>query len=158
MENDYENVILDLERRRAAYNAHVDALIQGLRTVVSAGVGSAAGGATATAHSAHAPGGLLTPESLFGKSIPEAAIIALQAIKKPLHAKEIAEALEGAAYHHRSKNFVNTVNSILNRREETIGDVMKVGKAWALPEWYPGRRKAARAQASNGNGDDGSAS
>ena len=136
---DYERVIADLEGRRAAFNASVDAAIHAIRAVLAAGTGIVS--ATEPAPRPVASNGRLTPDMLFGKSIPEAAILCLQVHKRPMTPPDIAEALESASYHHQSKRFANTVNSILNRRYGTVGDVVKIGKTWALAEWYPGRRR-----------------
>jgi hypothetical protein len=138
---DYEKVIADLEGRRLAFNASVDAAIIAIRAVLAAGTGI--GRPHEPVAASAAPNGHLTPEMLFGKSIPEAAMTCLQTFKRPMGSKEIADALDAASYHHRSKNFPNTVNSILNRREENVGDVVRVGRQWGLAEWYPGRRRKA---------------
>lgn len=137
---DYEKVIADLESRRTSFNASIDAAIQAIRSVLAAGAG-----ATATArHEPASNGGSLTPDMLFGRSIPEASMICLQVHKTPMSPREIVDALEAAKFHHQSKNFVNTLNSVLNRRAEVVGDVVKVGRSWALAEWYPGRRRTSK--------------
>lgn len=66
---------------------------------------------------------------------------------------------------------VNVVGSVLTRRFNQVGDVVKVGRGiWGLKEWYPGRnfkpvsRAAALIAASIGDpvalqgGDDGDGS
>lgn len=137
---DYEKVIADLEQRRTSFNFSIDSAISAIKAVVSAGT-SAAPVTITTDGRGMSMSSSLAPGMLFGKSIPEAAITALTVYKRPMAAKEIGEALEAASYHHRSKNFTNTVNSILNRRTGTVGDVVRIGKTWALAEWYPGRRR-----------------
>lgn len=137
----YERVIADLESRRAAFNASIDSAISAIRAVLSAGSGTTTPAGEPVAGVVPMNGGTLTPDMLFKKSIPEAAIMALQVLRKPLTTKQIVAALEAASFHHQSQNFGNTVNSILHRRESTTGDVMKIGKTWVLAEWYPGRRR-----------------
>lgn len=148
---DYEKVIADLEGRRTAFNASVDAAVQAIRAVLAAG--TAVAPKLDSGPHGNLAAGRLTPDMLFGKSIPEAAIICLNAIKRPMETKEIVEALEGASFHHRSQNFGNTVNSILHRRAANEGDVVKNGKKWALADWYPARRRG-RQHASNGLPDE----
>jgi hypothetical protein len=141
---DYERVIADLESKRAAFNAAVDGAILGLRHVVAA----IAGLPTVQIQGAHIPstavvGGGITPDMFFGLGIAEAAIKYLSVVKKQQSSREITDALEAAGYHHTSQNFLNTVNTALYRRVKDEGDVVKIGRNWALAEWYPGRRRAA---------------
>ncbi len=141
---DYDAVIADLEQKRAAFNTAIDNAIQGIRHVLNAINGLPATGL---------PGGVtgpltveplpqtITPATFFGLSIAEAAIRFLQIVKKQQTTREIAEGLEEARYHHTSANFVNTVNTALYRRERDEADVVRIGRNWALAEWYPGRRR-----------------
>lgn len=144
---DYEKVISDLEAKRAAFNAAVDVAIQNMRFVMAAmnslSVAPAAGNLALLGHAPKVsvtPGGV-TPDAFFGLGIAEAAIKYLQIVKRQQTSRDIADALEGANYHHTSQNFVNTVNTALYRRERDEKDVVKIGRNWALAEWYPGRRK-----------------
>jgi hypothetical protein len=142
---DYEAVIADLETKRAAFNASVDGAINGIRHVLNAIAGLPSGpGVTPHISSTAVVGGqqaALTPDAFFGLNLADAAIKYLQNVKKQQTTREIADALEAANYHHTSQNFVNTVNTALYRREKEDGDVVKIGRNWALAEWYPGRRR-----------------
>ena len=77
----------------------------------------------------------------FGLGIGDAAVKYLQIVKRQQSTREIAEALVAANYPHTSRNFVNTVNTALYRRSKDDGDVIRIGRNWALAEWYPGRRR-----------------
>jgi hypothetical protein len=143
---DYERVIADLEAKRNAFNLSVDSAIQGIRHVLAAiGALPAAQQITGTHVSSTATVNppSLTPDAFFGLGIAEAAVRYLQIVKRQQMTREIAEALESANYHHTSQNFINTVNTALSRRLKDEGDVIKIGKKWALAEWYPGRRTRA---------------
>ncbi len=152
---DYEKVVADLEAKRARFNAWVDGAIQNIRQVIAAVsgipqnmsiVGSGGlGGFTGTGNTVGAH--VLTPDSLFGLSIAEAAIKILQNAKQQQSTREITDALIAAKYHHTSQNFINTVNTALYRRERDDGDVVRIGRNWALTEWYPGRRRGRQAAA-----------
>jgi len=146
----YERVIADLEARRTAFNAAIDASIQNLRTVLAFGsapvggvvlTGVQAKGGTGTVTAPIYTGAAPTPDTFFGLSIAEAAIRWLSIVKKQQTTREIVDGLEAANYHHTSQNFINTVNTALYRRERDEADVVKIGRNWALAEWYPGRRR-----------------
>jgi hypothetical protein len=154
---DYEKVVADLEAKRATFNAWVDTAIQNMRQVLAAVsgipqsmsvVGSGGGlfplSGTGNPHGTHA----LTPDAFFGLSIAEAVIKYLQSVKQQQTTREITDALLAAKYHNTSRNFINTVNTALYRRERDEGDVVRIGRAWALTEWYPGRRRPAKGSTS----------
>ena len=153
---DYEKVLADLEARRAAFNSAVDAAINGIRHVLSA-VATLPAQPTAGPHTTptlvSGSSMSLSPDAFFGMSIAEAAVKYLSVVKRQQRSREIAEALETAGYHHTSTNFTNTVNTALYRRAKDDGDVVRIGRNWALAEWYPGRRKPTKS-ASNTRGDD----
>lgn len=146
---DYERVIADLEAKRAAFNSAIDSAISGIRHVLVAISGLSP--SPANVGGAHVPGTAvvgqpsLTPDTFFGLGIAEAAIKYLQVVKRQQTSREITDALEAAHYHHTSQNFMNTVNTALYRRSRDEGDVIKIGRNWALSEWYPGRRRASKA-------------
>ena len=136
---DYERVIADLEAKRTTFNTAIDNAIQGLRHVATAMSTLPSGSPDVLPQT---PAGVLTPDAFFGMGIAQAAVKYLKSVKKQQSSKEIAEGLERANFHHTSKNFGNTVNTALGRRAEDDGDVVKIGRKWALAEWYPGRRRS----------------
>lgn len=131
MSNDpYAAVIADLERKRA----EIDKLIESLK-------------AYRQASSAPAPIVEKTPEaaSTFvapgiyefkGKNVADSAKIILERANKPLTNTEILEALKARGYESESAQPLNTVGSIINRRSQQVGDIVRVGRGtWALKEW-----------------------
>lgn len=146
MSVDYDAFIADLEAKRTAFNAWVDGAIQNIRQIQTAmsGVPQTAQPASQVVHPPSGGGGTLTltPDAFFGLSLAEAAIKILQTTKRQHTTREITDALEAANYHHTSQNFINTVNTALYRRERDDGDVVRIGRSWALSEWYPGRRRS----------------
>ena len=56
-------------------------------------------------------------------------------VKEPQSTAEIAEALERGGYPTKSRNFRNTVRSVLDRHAKTVGEIVKVQKNWGLAEW-----------------------
>ena len=148
-EIDYDDVIADLEAKRAAINASIDAAIQGIthaRAAMAAFSGLTGVQHLALPHIASTatvgpPAATVEPSTFFGLGVAEAALKYLATIKRQQSTREIADALEAAHYHHTSQNFPNTVNTALYRRERVEADVVKIDGKWALAEWYPGRRR-----------------
>jgi len=145
---DYEAVVADLEAKRAAFNSAVDGAIAGIKHVL--GAIAAMPGSPQVIATATVPSGAVvhpasvTPDTFFGLNLAESAIRYLQIVKKQQTTREITDALEAANFHHQSSNFVNTVNTALYRRERDEADVVRIGRNWALAEWYPGRRRPVK--------------
>ena len=68
-------------------------------------------------------------------TLTEAAQQYLEMVKEPQSTAEIAEALERGGYPTKSRNFRNTVRSVLDRHAKTVGEIVKVQKNWGLAEW-----------------------
>ncbi len=68
-------------------------------------------------------------------TLTEAAQRYLGMVKEPQSTAEIAEALERGGYPTKSRNFRNTVRSVLDRHAKTVGEIVKVQKNWGLAEW-----------------------
>jgi len=139
---DYAAVLADLEQKRAL----LDSTIASLRAVL-AGVGltdtvpsSGSGGhAGPQFQSGEIPAG-----AFHGKSIPEAAKIYLEIVKKKQSTREIMEALLKGGMETTSDNFESTVAAGLNRAKKLSGEIAKVSGGWGLASWYhPGVRAAA---------------
>jgi hypothetical protein len=64
----------------------------------------------------------------------EAAMAHIRSVGHPVPNPELAKAVEQGGFVHQSKNFANTLNSILWRRLERVGDVRKTPQGWALAE------------------------
>ena len=78
--------------------------------------------------------------AFLGKSIVEAAKMLLAARRQPLRNPDIATAFSAGGLVLNSKEPANTIGSVLGRRANDVGDIVKVGRGtWGLMEWYPGR-------------------
>lgn len=133
---DYAEVMKDLEVKRALMNARFDAAIAAIRHVIALngaehqpdlpGIGSSASSAHSTVR---------VDPPFRGMVMGDAAIKHLQLVGRHVPNPELARALEFGGFEHRSKNFPNTLNSVLRRRAMTVGDLEKTGEGWGLPKW-----------------------
>ena len=89
------------------------------------------------------PGALTfsAPDAFFGLGLIDAAKKYLSGVKAPRSAKEIAQALVSGGFTTTSKDFNNTVFSVLSRENKQDGAIVKVNTGWGLPEWYPGLKR-----------------
>lgn len=125
---DYPAVLNDLERQRQAMNARFDAAIAAIRQIIS------------MAHDRQPalPGVMPTvPQGLPGGpykdlSMVEAAKAHLRAAGRAVPNLTLAKALEEGGFPHKSKNFPNTLNSVLWRRAKNEGDVQKSAQGWEI--------------------------
>lgn len=62
----------------------------------------------------------------------EAAQIYLSTVKDPQSTADIADALKRGGYPTESRNFRNTVRSVLDRHAKTEGVIVKVHRNWGL--------------------------
>lgn len=85
--------------------------------------------------------------AFLGMSIAEAAKKLLTTKRRAMNNAEIAAGLVAGGLVMNSREPQNTVGSILTRRFDSVGDVVRVGRGtWGLAEWYRNRtfkRKAA---------------
>ncbi len=78
--------------------------------------------------------------AFLGMSIPDAAKKLLASERRAMGNPEIWEKLKAGGLHLNSIDPVNTVGSVLSRRFDKTGDIVRVGRGtWGLAEWYPGR-------------------
>ncbi len=137
-EIDYSAVLADLEARRAM----LDSAIAGLRLIVGQGQGALVepGALAVTGPRSDASQGVteareIVPGTWHGLSVAEAARKFLEMTKKKQRTKDIAEALQRGGIESLSGNFYGGVFTTMQRRK----DFIKLGKFWALAEWYPNR-------------------
>jgi hypothetical protein len=133
---DYVAFLADLEAKRAA----LDQAIASLRAVMAGGALANVGATVPLSDlSAGIHGGDVPVGAFLGKSIPEAAKLCLQIIKKKLTSREIAEALKKGGIETISKNFSLIVHSILMRSARSgASGIVKLDRShWGLAEWYP---------------------
>ena len=78
--------------------------------------------------------------AFLGMSLPEAAKKLLTTRRKPLTSAEIAAQLQMGGLIMNSADPVNTIGSVLTRRFNVVGDIVRVGRGvWGLASWYPNR-------------------
>lgn len=142
---DYGAVLADLEAKRA----DLDRAISSLRRIVELGVvvGIAEGAPpllngnlSASLHGGEVPVG-----AFLGKSIPEAAKLCLQIVKRKMTSREIADNLRKGGIETTARNFPSLVHSILTRAaSKPPREIAKLDRShWGLSEWYPAGMRAA---------------
>lgn len=131
---DYGPVLSDLIARRDLLNqaiASLEALALGSSEGMSF-VKLAANVQNPGLHSGEVPSG-----AFLGKSIPEATKLYLSIVKRKQTTREISEALSKGGMETTSKNFEGIVGAGLNRAMNKAGEIVRVGRGWALAAWYP---------------------
>lgn len=126
----YRTVLKDLKRRKKV----IDAAIAGVTALL---------GESEAALQACLPvplpktqeSGDVASGSFADLTLTEAAQRYLEMVNEPQSTAEIAEALERGGYPTESRNFRNTVRSVLDRHAKTVGEIVKVHKNWGLPKW-----------------------
>ncbi|MHB9361967.1 winged helix-turn-helix domain-containing protein [Mesorhizobium sp. LNJC403B00] len=131
----YEVVLNDLRAKKAQIEQAISA-IEAMR-------GGTPSGSYLTAASV-APTGqnsdIDSPGAFLGMSIVDAAKKLLAAKRQPLRNPDIAAAFKRGGLAMNSKDAVNTIGSVLTRRANDVGDLVKVDRGtWGLKEWYPNR-------------------
>jgi hypothetical protein len=124
----YEQVLADLRAKRAKIDAAIEAIEDLLGVASSAPAGSLQRQGASQA---------IEGDTFFGLSVADAAKKYLQIVKKKQSTRDIAKALESGGLTHNSKDFYNTVYTVLTRSEffAKLPD-----STWGLAEWYKGRR------------------
>jgi|SRR5882672_10063705 len=122
---DYNAVLADLEARKA----QVESAIAAVKTILASS-GFVANGASE---------GVIRPENIpshafLTLSISEAAKKYLDMVKAKQTLPQIMQALERGGLPPAK---YNTVYSVLRRRENQVGDILRMGEEWGLTEWYP---------------------
>lgn len=137
----YAAVIADLKAKREQIDNTIAALeaLAGGAVVISSGVGGTSGVSTGTAHGVAHP--IEETAGMFlGMSIVDAAKKLLAMRKRTMGNVEIASEIQKGGLVLKSAEPANVVGSVLTRRFQQHGDVVKVGRGiWGLKEWYPGR-------------------
>ena len=135
--NAYAVVIADLKRQRG----EIDAMIAQLEAMAD---GSPAPPKAASAPKAQdAVGHHSQPRKenpYLGMSIVDATKGLLASKRKTMNSADIVAELEAGGLVLTGAKKSNTVGSVLNRRQNKVGDVVSVTRGmWGLKEWYPGR-------------------
>jgi hypothetical protein len=125
---DYEAVLADLEAKRKALNARFDAAEAAIRQVLAMEVQPVFPSMTG----ANIVRNSLTERPYMGLTMVDAAVKHLSLHPGPIPNTQLARALEQGGFEHKSKDFPNTLNSVLRRRAMAVGDLRKEAKGWAL--------------------------
>ncbi len=131
----YEAVIADLVAKRDEMDRAI-AFLSGVRAL-QGGVPLSVG----VAASPNSDNGIVETAGMFlGMSIVDAAKKLLAMRKRTMGNVEIAREIQAGGLVLSGKDPVNVVGSVLTRRFNDTGDIVKVGRGiWGLKEWYPGR-------------------
>lgn len=128
----YAAVLADLKAKRD----QIDEAIRVIESLRSGVVSSATGPHSAAPHQPHQP----KEGEFLGMSIPDAVKKLLASRRKTMNNADIVAALQAGGLAMTSKDPQNTVGSVLTRRFNTVGDIVRVGRGiWGLQEWYPNR-------------------
>jgi hypothetical protein len=129
----YDIVLADLKAQRD----RIDQAIAAIESV--RGTGAASRPVSAATPATSQPS-VDEPGAFLGMTIPDAAKKLLASRRKTLGNAEIVAAFKAGGLAMNSVDPINTVGSVLTRRFNTIGDIVRVGRGtWGLAEWYPGR-------------------
>ena len=133
----YAAVLADLQAKRDQIDQTI-ALLTSLR-----------GGTQPPINFAADVGGITETAGMFlGMSIADAAKKLLGQRKRTMGNVEIAREIQAGGLVLSGKDPVNVVGSVLTRRFNDAGDIVKVGRGiWGLKEWYPGRTFKAASKA-----------
>ncbi|MDH7974266.1 hypothetical protein QH494_18925 [Sphingomonas sp. AR_OL41] len=146
----YDAVLADLRAKREQIDQAIS-VIENLRSGVRAAHPFAR---VASESHANDQGIIETAGMFLGMSIVDASKKLLALRKKTLGNVEIARELQAGGLAFSGSDPVNVVGSVLTRRFNNVGDVVKIGRGiWGLKEWYPGRTFKP-----SGKGSGGSAS
>lgn len=135
---DYGMFLADLEAKRAM----LEQAIASVRAVMASGALVSVGDsmpAMADSVSVGLHGGDVPVGAFLGKSIPEAAKLCLQIVKRKLTSREVAEFLKKGGIETAAKNFPTQVHSILTRAAKShTSPILKLDRShWGLADWYP---------------------
>ncbi len=136
---DYGAVLADLQAKRAA----LDQAIISLQAAAASGALIAGPGEAASALNGLASlgtyGGDVPVGAFLGKSIPDAAKLCLQIVRRKMTTREIADALKKGGIDSTAKtSFSAIVHSVLTRASKSDVGIVKFDRShWGLAEWMP---------------------
>ena len=132
---DYAAILNDMRAKRAALDASISALETTLNMFGQGSEGLAAGGAIAPSGVSGTPMDLPTG-AFLGKSIPDAILLYLAAMRQRKTVKDIAAGLKEGGIVSTSSKFEGVVQARLQAMK-AAGKVLKFSDGWGLSEWYP---------------------
>jgi hypothetical protein len=151
---DYGAFLADLEAKRAV----LEQAIASIRAVMASGALAVSMGDSmppmADSVSLGLHGGDVPVGAFLGKSIPEAAKLCLQIVKRKLTSREIADYLKKGGIETSSKNFAMQVHSILTRAAKpSTSQLLKLDRSyWGLADWYPAGMRSGTSSEKRTNG------
>lgn len=141
----YEAVLADLRTKRDQLDQAI-AMIEAVRSG-----GATAGVQPSGSGSAPAEG----PGAFLGMTIVDAAKKLLATRRQPLKNPDIAAAFKSGGLVLQSAEPANTIGSVLTRRANEVGDVVRIGRGtWGLKDWYPNQSFKKKDKADNGEKGD----
>ena len=126
----YRTVLKDLKRRKKV----IDAAIAGVTALMGESEAELQACLPVSLRNTQESGDLASG-AFADLSLTDAAQIYLSTVKDPQSTADIADALKRGGYPTESRNFRNTVRSVLDRHAKTVGEIVKVHKNWGLAEW-----------------------
>lgn len=140
----YEAVLADLRAQRERINIAITTLeaIRGGKPMPRTDMSHiSGGGASASGDTKAGNRPDLGPGAFLGMSIVEAAKKLLATKHHQMRTADIVTELEKGGLMLTSVDKGNTVGSVLLRRFQNTGDIVRVKRGlWGLQEWYPGRK------------------
>jgi len=136
---DYGVFLADLEAKRAAL---VQA-IASIRSLMASGALAVSGAEMAPASNGgplvSAYGGEIPVGAFLGKSIPDAAKLCLQIVRRKMTTREIADGLRKGGIESTGKtSFNGIVHSVLTRASKSNSGIVKFDRShWGLVDWLP---------------------
>ena len=129
----YEAVLADLHSKR-------EQIDQAITVLVALRSGSAAPAGPRSGDAATENGIVETAGMYLGMSIVDAAKKLLNLRKRTMANAEILAELKAGGLVLTGADPLNVVSSVLTRRFNNVGDVVRVARGtWGLKDWYPGR-------------------
>jgi len=129
----YEAVLADLKAKRE----QIDQAIQVIEALRSNGPAPSMPKAS---QSSQIDADVDGPGAFLGMTIVDAAKKLLASRRRVLSNSEFAAAFKAGGLVLTSAEPINTIGSVLTRRFNQVGDVVRMGRGqWGLAEWYPGR-------------------
>jgi DNA-directed RNA polymerase delta subunit len=138
----YDAVLADLRAKR-------DQIDQAIQAIEALRGGAPVAGTKAALGSNPTEG----PGAFLGMTIPDAARKLLGSRRQQLSTADIFAAFKAGGLHMTSADPINTIGSVLTRRFNTVGDIVRVGRGiWGLAEWYPNRNFKKKGAKNNEGG------
>lgn len=129
----YEAVLADLKAKR-------DQIDQAIQVIEAVRAGAPAPASPKSMLSGQIDAGVDGPGAFLGMTIVDAAKKLLANRRRTLTNAEILAAFKAGGLVLSSVDPLNTVGSVLTRRFNQVGDIVRMGRGtWGLAEWYPGR-------------------